>query len=148
EVLTAIKDLQGFKNPKVAMPGVVVLEATPFRSYDEVEIEMNSLSNQLKEHTRQLNSTPLIIIADDSDFTSATLKNYLWVTYTRCNPSHDIYGVDSFVRNKHWGCNGPLIIDARIKPHHAPAVEKDPVVEKKINRLFEKGGSLYGVLKH
>jgi 4-hydroxy-3-polyprenylbenzoate decarboxylase len=147
EVSKPIRDLQGFKNPKFSMPGVVVLEATPFRSYDEVEIEMTSLSDQLKEHTRELNSTPFIIITDNSDFTSATLKNYLWVTYTRCNPSHDIYGVDSFVKNKHWGCNGPLIIDARIKPHHAPPVEKDPVVEQKINRLFEKGGSLYGILK-
>jgi 4-hydroxy-3-polyprenylbenzoate decarboxylase len=146
EVVTPIKELQGFKRPTLAMPGVVVLEATPFRSYDEVELEMNALSDQLKTHLRDLTATPFIIIADDSDFTSATLKNYLWVTYTRCNPSHDIYGVDSFVKKKHWGCNGPLVIDARIKPHHAPPVEKDPVVEKKINRLFEKGGSLYGVL--
>jgi 4-hydroxy-3-polyprenylbenzoate decarboxylase len=147
EVANIFKELNGFKNPKLAMPGVVVLEATPFRSYDEVEMEIDSLSDQLKEHLRQLNTTPFIIIADDSDFTSATLKNYLWVTYTRCNPSHDIYGVDSFVRKKHWGCNGPLIIDARIKPHHAPPVEKDRQVEKKIDRLFEKGGSLYGILK-
>jgi 4-hydroxy-3-polyprenylbenzoate decarboxylase len=51
------------------------------------------------------------------------------------------------MENKHWGCRGPLIIDARIKPHHAPAVEVDPDVERKINRLFDKGGSLYGVLK-
>jgi 4-hydroxy-3-polyprenylbenzoate decarboxylase len=108
---------------------------------------MNSLSEQLKEHIHELKTTPLIIIADNSDFTSATLNNYLWVTYTRCNPSHDIYGVDSFVRKKHWGCNGPLIIDARIKPHHAPPVEKDPVIEKKIERLFEKSGSLHGILK-
>jgi 4-hydroxy-3-polyprenylbenzoate decarboxylase len=74
------------------------------------------------------------------------LNNYLWVTFTRCNPSHDIYGIESFTQNKHWGCNGPLIIDARIKPHHAPPVKKDPVIEKKIDRLFEKGGSLYGIL--
>ena len=57
-----------------------------------------------------------------------------------------IYGVDSFITNKHWGCNGPLVFDARIKPHHAPPVEKDAATEKKIDRLFEKGGSLYSVL--
>jgi 4-hydroxy-3-polyprenylbenzoate decarboxylase len=39
-----------------------------------------------------------------------------------------------------------LVIDARIKPHHAPPVIKDPAIERKIERLFEKGGSLYGVL--
>jgi 4-hydroxy-3-polyprenylbenzoate decarboxylase len=53
--------------------------------------------------------------------------------------------VQSFTENKHWGCNGPLIIDARIKPHHAPILEKDPSVEKRIDRLFAKGGSLAGL---
>ncbi|HEY2727584.1 MAG TPA: 3-octaprenyl-4-hydroxybenzoate carboxy-lyase, partial [Parafilimonas sp.] len=65
---------------------------------------------------------------------------------TRCNPSHDIDGINSFYENKHWGCTN-LIIDARIKPHHAPVLEKDPQTEKNIERLFNKGGSLYGVLK-
>ena len=73
------------------------------------------------------------------------MQNYLWVTYTRSNPSHDIYGVDSFFENKHWGCNGPIIIDARLKPHHAPPLIKDEAVEKRVDRLFEKGGSLYGI---
>lgn len=88
-----------------------------------------------------------MIWCDDAAFTAANLQNWLWVSFTRSNPSHDIYGIDAFMENKHWGCRGPLIIDARIKPHHAPAVEVDPDVERKINHLFDKGGSLYGVLK-
>jgi 4-hydroxy-3-polyprenylbenzoate decarboxylase len=36
------------------------------------------------------------------------------------------------------------VIDARIKPHHAPPVQVDAAVEKNIERIFEKGGSLYG----
>jgi len=89
----------------------------------------------------------LIIICDDAAFISNHLNNFLWVTFTRCNPSHDIYGIGSFTQNKHWGCEGPIVIDARIKPHHAPIVEKDPAVEKSIEKYFNKGGSLYGVLK-
>ena len=85
--------------------------------------------------------------AIDADFVADKLNNFLWVTFTRSNPSHDIYGINSFTDNKHWGCKGPLIIDARIKPHHAPPLEKDPAIEKGIAPIFEKGGSLYGVLK-
>ena len=77
-------------------------------------------------------------------FTAATLNNFLWVTFTRCNPSHDIHGINSFVKNKHWGCSN-VIIDARIKAHHAPPVEKDAAVESKIDKLFRKGGSLYNI---
>jgi len=86
----------------------------------------------------------MIVVADDSSFIAEKLNNFLWASFTRCNPSHDIYGIDAFTKNKHWGCNGPLLIDARVKPHHAPALVKDPAVEKTVDRLFEKGGSLYG----
>jgi len=47
------------------------------------------------------------------------------------------------VKNKHWGCEGPLVIDARLKPYHAPVLTEDKSVTKKIDKLFEKGGSLY-----
>ena len=124
-----------------------MLQLQKFANYEEAAREMNELNEQLKERTHQLDQVPFIIVCDDSSFTAATINNYLWVTYTRCNPSHDIYGINENFHHKHWGCTGPLVMDARIKPHHAPPVEKDPTTEKKIDRLFDKGGSLYGVLK-
>ena len=140
-----LKALNGFVNAKMVMPGVLVLQAGAFKNYDTAHAEMKMLDEQLKDYLPALHNIPLIIIADDANFVSETLKNFLWVAFTRSNPSHDIYGIDSFTKNKHWGCNGPLLMDARIKPHHAPALVKDAVVEKSIDRLFEKGGSLYGV---
>jgi 4-hydroxy-3-polyprenylbenzoate decarboxylase len=56
-----------------------------------------------------------------------------------------MHGIKESFVNKHWGCEGPLVIDARIKPHHAPPVEKDPAVEKRIDRIFAKGGSLQNI---
>jgi 4-hydroxy-3-polyprenylbenzoate decarboxylase len=85
-------------------------------------------------------------LCDDAAFTAASIRNFLWVSFTRCNPSHDIHGILETVVDKHWGCKGPIVIDSRVKPHHAPSVELDPVVLKKTDRLFEKGGSLYGKL--
>jgi 4-hydroxy-3-polyprenylbenzoate decarboxylase len=105
---------------------------------------MNALDAQLLGAS--LEGVAIIVICDDAYFTAQTLNNYLWVTYTRSNPSHDIYGVGSFTQNKHWGCTGPLVIDARIKPHHAPVLIKDEAVEKNVDRLFEKGGSLYSLI--
>lgn len=146
EVPAILKELNGFENPSIVMPGVVALTAKSYLNEAQTLEEITSLNAQVAEKTALLKSVALIVLCDDADFTAASLNNYLWVTYTRCNPSHDIHGIDAFTVHKHWGCNGPLIIDARIKPHHAPPVVKDPEVEKRINRLFEKGGSLYGVL--
>lgn len=138
-----LKSLAGFENAKIVLPGIVVLQKNAFSNYENTAKEMEDLNKQLLSSVSSLKSIPLIIIADDADFVSASLNNFLWVTFTRANPSHDIYGIDSFTKNKHWGCNGPLVIDARIKPHHAPPVEKDAAIEKSIQPIFEKGGSLY-----
>ena len=143
----ALNNLQGFTNPQLVLPGIIVLQADAFSNYENAKNELESLNSQLSIINYQLNNYPLIIICDNAHFVSETLNNFLWVTFTRCNPSHDMYGIDSFTKNKHWGCNGPLVLDARIKPHHAPPVEKDATVEKNIDRIFEKGGSIFNVLK-
>lgn len=147
EIPESFKNLPGLQKAKVALPGVICVEMKKFIDYQTTEKEMKLLNEQLKDKISALLTTPLIVTCDDADFTTANLKNFLWVTFTRCNPSHDIYGIDSFYHFKHWGCSGPLIIDARIKSHHAPPLEKDPITEKNIERLFNKGGSLYNVLK-
>lgn len=144
EIPEALKQLNGFENARLAMPGVAVLQTQPFDNYTKAQNEIAALNEQLKNAF--LNELPLIVLADDASFASASLRNFLWVSFTRCNPSHDMHGINAFTENKHWGCRGPLVIDARIKPHHAPPVEMDSAVEKKIDKLFAKGGSLYGVI--
>ena len=149
-----MKNISGFEDVKLVMPGVIAMKTTAFSTYENAKKEMNQLNEQLNGiqnewHTKANlpEEIAMIIICDDASFVSNHLNNFLWVTFTRCNPSHDIYGIGSFTHNKHWGCEGPIVIDARIKPHHAPIVEKDPAVEKSIEKYFNKGGSLYGVLK-
>jgi len=145
EIPAVLKELQEFENPQLCMPGVVALQTKKFTTYEEAAKEMEMLNGQLSIVSDQLNTVAQIIVCDDCSFVAATLKNYLWVTYTRCNPSHDVYGIDSFITHKHWGCRGPVVFDVRMKPHNAPALEKDAEVESKIDRLFVKGGSLEGV---
>ena len=144
EVPAVLNGLQDFGNAHLAMPGVVCITAPAYINAQEAAGQMNALDAQLSN--TPLEGLAIIVICDDANFTAQTLNNYLWVTYTRSNPSHDIYGIGSFTQNKHWGCTGPLVIDARIKPHHAPVLIKDEAVEKRVDRLFEKGGSLYSLI--
>jgi 4-hydroxy-3-polyprenylbenzoate decarboxylase len=145
EVPEIFKNLQYFENAKLVIPGIVAIQTKKFTTYENASNELENLNTQLTIYHSPLTTMPFIILCDDANFVSETLNNFLWVTFTRCNPSHDIYGVNSVTQNKHWGCSN-LIYDARIKPHHAPAVLKDDAVEKRIDRIFEKGGSLYGIL--
>jgi len=144
-VPTLFNTLEGFGSAHLAMPGVVCITAPAYTNTQDTEAQVNQLNAQVSNANEALAGTAIIVLCDDAGFTAQTLNNYLWVTYTRSNPSHDIYGIGSFSQNKHWGCTGPLVIDARIKPHHAPVLEKDAAVEKRVDQLFEKGGSLYSL---
>jgi 4-hydroxy-3-polyprenylbenzoate decarboxylase len=132
-----------FSKAKLVMPGIVAITAPKYVNQNIAKDELNRLNGI---EAQQLNGLPLLIVCDESDFVAATINNFLWVTFTRSNPSHDIHGTASFIENKHWGCNGSLIIDARIKPHHAPPLIKDPEIEKRVDALGVKGRSLYGII--
>lgn len=133
-----------FANPRVVMPGVLAIQGSPFQNHDAVPAEVAALDGALRP--RDLAGFPLIVLCDDADFVAAALNNFVWVTFTRSNPSHDIHGISSFIEHKHWGCRGPIVIDARIKPHHAPPLEKDPEIERRVDQLGAPGGPLHGII--
>ena len=83
-----------------------------------------------------------MLVVDDSEFTARTLNNFLWMIFTRSNPAADVYGIEAFTRQKHWGCRGALVIDARSKPHHAPPLVEDPAVTQRVDALAARGGPL------
>lgn len=124
------------------IPGVLALQINKWNSYEDSRVEVNALIDFLKH--QDLSQFPLIVLCEDAPFIASHINNYLWVTFTRANPATDIYGIGEFTKDKHWGCTGSLIIDARIKFHHAPVLEVDPKISAKVDSLFKKGGSLYG----
>jgi 4-hydroxy-3-polyprenylbenzoate decarboxylase len=131
--------------PHFILPGILSVQGPAFTTYANAKNEIEEFATQIENSgIEKWSGIPLIILSDDSVFTAENINNYVWVTYTRSNPSHDMYGVKSFTEYKHWGCEGPLIIDARIKPHHAPPLVKDENVERAIDRIFKEGGSLFG----
>jgi len=124
------------------LPGILCIETNDFISVQDTEERCKRWTAQNLHTNESWKGFPLWVLCNDADFLSASLSNFLWVTFTRSNPAHDVHGMDSFTENKHWGCHGPLIIDARSKPHHAPVLEKDTETENKISRFFQKGGIL------
>lgn len=133
-----------FERVKLVLPGILAVEAPPFETYEATARQIGQLEEGLQGV--DLSGIPLLILCDDAGFVAENVNNFVWVTFTRSNPSHDVHGIGSFIEHKHWGCTGPVIIDARAKPHHAPPLERDPAVEARVDRLGERGGSLYGII--
>lgn len=139
-------EVPGFTDARVVAPGILALSGPQYsRETERGEDPMlSSLGSRLdKEHpARQF---PLWVITEKADFLDNAWENFLWLTFTRSDPATDIYGIDSFTQNKHWGCCGPMVIDARLKPHHAPVLEEDPQLVRKIEAMAAPGGALHGI---
>ncbi|HAH45101.1 MAG TPA: 3-octaprenyl-4-hydroxybenzoate carboxy-lyase, partial [Planctomycetaceae bacterium] len=132
----------GFSQPRLCRPGIVAIKAPAFQNQNQ---DLRRFSSELPA-SHSLNQFPLIVLVDDSEFTAASLNNFLWTVFTRSNPASDLDGVDAFTENKHWGCRGALVIDARIKPWHAPPLIEDPDITRRVDQLGAPGGPLHGII--
>lgn len=140
EVPSGLHGISGYDNPKLVMPGVIAITGPAFTSYEDAQAQLAAFCKVIEQRS-PMPGCPLIILCDNSSFVSHTIRNFLWLTFTRSNPSHDIYGTHSTYKHKHWGCDN-VIIDARTKPHHAPPLIPDATVLKDIERFFAQGASL------
>jgi 4-hydroxy-3-polyprenylbenzoate decarboxylase len=122
-------------NANLVLPGIIALDAAL--------INTKGLQEKLKGQGANLLNVlgvVMLILTENPSWMAEEINNFLWACFTRTNPSHDMEGVDSFVDQKHWGANGPLIFDATIKKHHAPPVEKNAAIEKRVDEVLAKYG--------
>jgi len=134
----------GFADARVVIPGVLAVRG-PRATLRREDAEYDPRMQQLARDISVGDGFPLVVVADDSEF-AAQLDNWLWVTFTRSDPASDVYGAGQFTHRKHWGCAGPLVIDARLKPHHPAPLESDPAVSKRVDALAARGGPLHGLI--
>ncbi|TWU07870.1 UbiD family decarboxylase [Stieleria varia] len=130
----------GFTDPRIVMPGVLAVGAPKYseqRGADDARRFSAAFNSD-----SSINRFPLITLMDDSEFAAASIKNWLWATFTRSNPATDVSGIDAETVSKHWGCRGSLVIDARFKPWQAPPVIEDKETISKVDARAARGGPL------
>ena len=129
---------ESFSDLKVVMPGVLAIKAPVYREGDTFAQQFADAYSA----SDRINDFSLITLVDDSEFSARNLNNWLWTCFTRSNPATDITGIESAIVNKHWGCKGSLIIDARVKPWHAPPLIEDKEVSARVDARAARGGPL------
>jgi len=138
---------EGFKEPRVCLPGIMAIQAPKYPGTSRLS-PPRDVERFCQGYLAgaSINRFPLVLLVDDSEFAAEHLNNWIWMTFTRSNPAADIHGIGSFLHEKHWGCIGALVIDARIKPHHAPPLEEDPEVSRRVEAMGVPGGPLYRII--
>ena len=137
---------QGFKVAAIVMPGVLMIEGPSYKKSETLR--------DLKEafaHWEFRENYPWISIIDEGaanvaansgTSTNNILSDFLWLTFTRSDPAQDIYGIDETVEEKHWKCSAPMIIDARIKPHHQKQLTVPAEITAKAKQILKDAGVL------
>jgi 4-hydroxy-3-polyprenylbenzoate decarboxylase len=150
ETSSDLRLCEGFNDARVVLPGVLAVRGPRFdpaigrATNANVDASIQRFCDSFRA-TDALCRFPLIVVVDDAEFAAASLGNFLWTTFTRSDPARDVHGIDAFTEQKHWGCRGSLVIDARAKPWHAPPLVEDPAVTRRIESLAVRGGPLHGL---
>ena len=129
----------GYTEARVVIPGVLAIQGppageSPVQQLDEFCLTLGD------DHS--VNDFPLIVIVDESQPLANNLNEFLWVTFTRSNPAVDVHGIGASINNKHWGCTGSLVIDARRKPHHAPLLEVAAETSSQVDNIASSGHAI------
>ncbi|MBX7170231.1 MAG: UbiD family decarboxylase [Pyrinomonadaceae bacterium] len=125
----------GVKSAKVFCGGCLVIET---ESYEKDK----TLAERVSKHP-DFSDFQVIVLHDNISFADSADK-FLWATWTRFNPSTDIYAKDLSVKNNHISYHAPIVIDARMKPWYPKEVEPRAdivkLVDERWREYFPNGG--------
>ena len=108
------------------MPGVIMLQGPAYDASSR-DVLFHQITEALGRWPFRENYPWITLIDSATDTfpsgaTQSTLRDFLWFTFTRSDPAKDVFGYNERTCEKHWKCDAPIVIDARIKPHHQKAL--------------------------
>lgn len=87
---------------------------------------------------------PLVVITDEPARAARSDMNFLWTTFTRFEPAADIHAADRRIARNHIAYQGPIVIDARMKPWYPKELTAHPdtaaLVSSRWKEYFPRGG--------
>jgi 3-polyprenyl-4-hydroxybenzoate decarboxylase len=119
----------GVHKAKVFCGGCIVAEGTEYEK-DKTLAERIAMSGNFNEFQ-------IVVLHDKIEYADATDK-FLWATWTRFNPSTDIYAKEIAVINNHISYTAPVVIDARMKPWYPKEVEVRDDIKQLVDRRWRE----------
>ncbi len=109
------------KSAEIFCGGCLVVEGNAYASD-------NDLGERIAK-SGKFDDFQIIVLHDSIEF-ARSVDKFLWATWTRFNPSTDIYARRAEIKNNHIVYTAPVVIDARMKPWYPNEVEpRDDIVK-------------------
>lgn len=119
----------GLRSAKPFCAGCLVVEGDSYVGEDDLGERLAKSGN--------FDDWQIVVIHDNVDF-ALTAEKFLWATWTRFNPATDIYAKATTVKNNHIGYEGPIVIDARMKPWYPGVVEVRDDIAKLVDERWSE----------
>lgn len=88
----------------------------------------------VQQSAADLRDWPVVFLVDDVSI-AAHQSSFLWTTFTRFDPAHDIYAETELIRH-HPSYQCPIVIDARMKPGYPQEVETRPDIDELVSKRW------------
>jgi len=83
-------------------------------------------------------SWPLVVLSDDAGRATRSEMNFLWTTFTRFEPGADIASAGQRIVRNHIAHQGPIVIDARMKPTYPKELFCDEATANLVSRRWRE----------
>jgi UbiD family decarboxylase len=117
------------KRAEVFCGGCLVVEGDSYKSN-------NDLGKRIAK-SGMFDEWQIIVLHDDASFAKSDDK-FLWATWTRFNPSTDIYAKEMKIVNNHIAYESPIVIDARMKPWYPKELETREDIAKLVDERWRE----------
>ncbi|MCW7509222.1 UbiD family decarboxylase [Leptospira levettii] len=117
-----------FQNPKVFLPGVLVVKGSEFKPNDRLAETLLS---------EDLGKFSYVFLVDDSEDAVKSDSDFIWTMFTRMEPASDVYARTETIRN-HISYQVPIVFDCRMKPWIPEVLTPLPETVKQVEERFGK----------
>ncbi len=127
--------IQGVKKAEVFCKGCLVLETKSYASDNEQaggsdQIKVGEIGNRKGQNnlaekvakSGKFDDFEIVVLHDSIEFAKSADK-FLWATWTRFNPSTDVYAKKVEIKNNHIVYESPIVFDCRMKSWYPKEVE-------------------------
>lgn len=118
---------RGVKSAHVFCGGCLAVEAESYASD-------NNLAERIAKDDA-FREFQMVVALDDIELARSTDK-FLWATWTRFNPSTDVFSRGVEVKHNHLMYEAPILIDSRMKPWYPKEVEARDDIKQFVDRRW------------
>lgn len=111
-------------------PGCLVVETENF-------VENPSIVGDIAGY-ESFSDWPFIVVVDNLVEAISSEQNFLWTAFTRFEPARDIHARKTSVEGHDLRYEGPIVLDARMKPWYPKVVSCDPETSKLVDKRWSE----------